>query len=293
MGSNAAYTIDVGSAGGFNSAVTLSASGNPGTASFVPNPVTPPANGTVNSALTISGAAAGSYNFNVTGTSGATNHSTPVTLVVDAAPPGAPALTSPANNAANVPAVPTFTWSAGTGASTYTIQVATDAGFTNIVATASGLTGLTWTSNVTLNTSTIYYWRVQSANACGNGPAEANDAFSPVFIFTTVAAPGDCGPGTTANILFTDGFEAGIGGWTSSGTGNTWAISTNAPYVHSGAQAMHATDPAVVSDQRLVSPPVALPSGQNPVVLKFWNFQTLEDQTRRLLRRRDRGGFQR
>ena len=274
VGSNANYTIGVGSASGFNSAVTLSAAGNPGTAGFVPNPVTPPANGSVNSALTISGAPAGSYNFNVTGTSGAINHSTPLTLVVDAAPPGAPALTAPANNATNVATLPTFTWSAGAGASTYAIQVATDAGFTNIVASASGLTGLTWTSNVTLNTSTTHYWRVQSANACGNDAAAASEAFSPVFTFSTVAAPGDCGPGTTANTLYQYGFEAGASGWTSGGTGDTWALSTANP--HTGASHYHANDPAAVSDQRLVSPAVALPSGQNPVVLKFWHVPNLE-----------------
>ena len=159
------------------------------------------------------------------------------------------------------------------GASSYRIQVATDAGFTNIVASASGLASPTWTSNAALNTNTRHYWRIRAANSCGVGVA------SSVFSFTTVAALGDCTAGATPNIVFADGFEAGIGGWTSSGTGNTWAISTNASYVHSGAQAMHATNPAAISDQRLVSPPVTLPGAQNPVVLKFWNFQTLEDRT--------------
>ena len=36
------------------------------------------------------------------------------------------------------------------------------------------------------------------------------------------------------------------------------------------------TDPATVTDQRLVSPAVALPTGQNPVVLKFWHVPNLE-----------------
>ena len=141
--------------------------------------------------------------------------------------------------------------------------------FTNVVASASGLANPTWTSNVALNTSTTYYWRVWAGNACGTG------VYSSVFSFTTVAAPGDCGPGTTANILFTDGFEAGIGGWTHSGTGDTWAIATTNP--HSGVSHVHANDPASVSDQRLISPPVTLPTGQNPVVLKFWHVPNLEN----------------
>ena len=109
-----------------------------------------------------------------------------------------------------MPALPTFTWSAGTDASTYTIQVATDAGFTNIVASASGLAALTWTSNVTLNTSTnLSLAGVQSANACGSDSVEASEAFSSGLTFSTVAAPGDCGPNTAANILYQYGFEAG------------------------------------------------------------------------------------
>jgi len=44
-GDNAQYTVTVGSIGGFTSAVTLSASGQPAgaTTSFSVNPVTPPA----------------------------------------------------------------------------------------------------------------------------------------------------------------------------------------------------------------------------------------------------------
>ena len=265
VGSNATYAVTVGSISGYNSPVTLSASGNPGTAGFTVNPVTPPGAST----LTISGAAAGAYNFNVVGTAAGPNvHQTPVALTVHSAAPAAPVLTAPADGATNVAAMPTFTWGAASGAVSYAIQVATDAGFTNIVASATGLTGTSWTSNVTLNTSTAYYWRVQAANACGAS------SYSDVFSFTTVAAPGDCGPGTTPNILFADGFEAGIGGWTSSGTGNTWAIATSNP--HSGVQHVHANDPAAISDQRLASPAVALPVGQNPVVLKFWHLPNME-----------------
>ena len=76
-----------------------------------------------------------------------------------------------------MPATPTFTWNAAAGAATYSIQVATDAGFTNVVASASGLTGTTW-SGASLNTNTMYYWRVQATNACGTG------TYSSVFNFS-------------------------------------------------------------------------------------------------------------
>ncbi|MFZ2358388.1 MAG: hypothetical protein WA040_03520, partial [Anaerolineae bacterium] len=165
---NATYTVATAAVGGFSGNVTLSAVGNPGTASFTPNPVTPPGNST----LTISGAPVGSYNFAVYGTSVLTPtlvQSKTVALEVVAAAPGAPTLLTPANGALNVPAAPTFTWNAAPGAASYSIQVATDAGFSTVVASASGLVAPTWTSNVTLNTSTLYYWRVQANNACGVG----------------------------------------------------------------------------------------------------------------------------
>jgi hypothetical protein len=164
--------------------------------------------------------------------------------------------------------VPTFTWSAVSGASSYSIQVATDAGFTTVVASASGLASPSWTSNVTLNTGTTHYWRVLATNACGTS------VYSSVFSFTTVAAPGDCAAGSTANILYRYGFEAGAGGWTHSGTGDSWAIAATNP--HSGTSHYHANDPAIVSDQRLASPAVALPAGEDPVALKFWHVPNLE-----------------
>ena len=270
--SDAVYTVNVGSILGFNDPVTLSAVGNPAgtTANFSVNPVIPAGSSTLTIGNT-GAAAAGSYSIDVIGMAPTSTHTSTVGLNVFTAAPAAPTLLTPANGALNVPAAPTFTWNAAAQASSYSIQVATDAGFSNIVASASGLSGTSWVSNVTLNTSTTYYWRVWAANSCGTG------AYSATWSFTTVAAPGDCTPGTTPNILFSDGFESGIGGWTTpAGVGvNTWAISSLLP--HAGAQHVRGVDPASVTDQRLVSPAIALPTGQNPVVLKFWHVPNLEN----------------
>jgi subtilisin family serine protease len=270
--SNAVYNIAVGSTLGYNDPVTLSASGHPGgtTASFSVNPVTP-AGASVLTIGNTGAAAPGSYSIDVVGVAVTSTHTATVGLNVFTAAPAGPTLLTPANGALNVPATPTFTWNAVAQAASYSIQVATDAGFSNIVASATGVAGTSWVSNVALNTSTTHYWRVWADNACGAG------AFSATWSFTTVAAPGDCSPGTTPRVLFTDGFEAGIGGWTTpAGVGvNTWAISTAGP--HSGVQHMRGTDPSAISDQRLVSPVVALPTGENPVVLKFWHKPNLEN----------------
>ncbi|MCB1567764.1 MAG: hypothetical protein KDI69_02950, partial [Xanthomonadales bacterium] len=154
---------------------------------------------------------------------------------------------------------------------TYSIEVASDVGFGTIVASASGLTGTSWTSNVTLNTSSTYYWRVWADNLCGTGSQSAINSFS------TVAAPGDCGIGTSPKQVHSTTFESGLSGWAqgSGGSGNTWAIATAAP--HAGAQHVHADNTASVTDQRLVSPAIALPTGEDPVVLKFWHVPNNEN----------------
>jgi subtilase family serine protease len=89
QGASGTSTITVTSTGGFNSATTLSASGLPTgvTAAFSTNPVTPPANGSATSILTLtasSTATVGAATVTITGTSGSTSHSTTITLTVNA-----------------------------------------------------------------------------------------------------------------------------------------------------------------------------------------------------------------
>jgi subtilase family serine protease len=89
QGSSGTSTITVTSTGGFNSATTLSASGLPSgvTATFSTNPVTPPANGSATSTLTLtasSSATVGTATVTITGTSGSTSHSATISLTVKA-----------------------------------------------------------------------------------------------------------------------------------------------------------------------------------------------------------------
>jgi uncharacterized membrane protein len=91
QGSNGTSTITITSLNGFNSATTLSATGLPSgvTGAFSTNPVTPPANGTANSTLTLtasSSATTGTATVTVTGVSGSTTHSTTITLTVNPPP---------------------------------------------------------------------------------------------------------------------------------------------------------------------------------------------------------------
>jgi hypothetical protein len=90
QGSNGTSTITITSLNGFNAATSLSASGLPSgvTAAFSTNPVTPPANGSATSTLTLtasSSATTGTATVTITGTSGATTHTTTISLTVNTA----------------------------------------------------------------------------------------------------------------------------------------------------------------------------------------------------------------
>jgi subtilase family serine protease len=92
--SSGTSTITVTSTNSFNSAVTLAASGLPTgvTAAFSTNPVTPPANGSVNSTLTLtasSTATTGTATVTITGTSGTLSHTATIALTVTAPSGGA------------------------------------------------------------------------------------------------------------------------------------------------------------------------------------------------------------
>jgi hypothetical protein len=266
----ATFTVNVGYIG----SMAMSAAGNPAgtTATFSPNPV----NGPGSSTLTVGNTAAaapGTYSIDIIGTYSSGSQTNSVQLNVANQPGGVTTLLTPANNAINVTPTPTFTWSAASQAASYRFDVATDAGFTNIVHSAAGLTGASYVLPLTLNTSVRYYWRVYADNACGTaGP-------SATWSFTTLAAPGDCTLGTLPNALLSEGFEGGANGWTlgSGSAANTWALwSSN---VHSGQYAYHAAGSSTVSDQRLVSPAIALPTGESPLTLKFWNRQVMEPRS--------------
>jgi subtilase family serine protease len=89
QGASGTSTITITSTGGFNSATTLSATGLPAgvTAAFSTNPVTPAANGSATSTLTLTASASatvGAATVTITGTSGSTTHSTTIALTVNA-----------------------------------------------------------------------------------------------------------------------------------------------------------------------------------------------------------------
>ncbi len=268
---NAEVAIDVLQFSGFTEPVTLATGSLPAGlfAEFSVNPVSPPGA----SDLTFSGTGGvipGSYDIGVTGTSNpsAIVHDAEITLEIFNAVAGQPALVDPANGALNQPLRTVFSWDAATQAAFYTLEVDDDPGFGSPAVVESGISEITFTLATDLMSNTVYYWRVTAENTCGTGAA------SPVFTFTTVALPGDCGIGTVPVVHFTEDFESGSTGWTHGGTGDTWALS--GVRVHGGAFSYHATDVDTTSDQWLESPDMVLPSVA-PVTLQFWNWQEMEE----------------
>ena len=186
-----------------------------------------------------------------------------------------------ADGAGNQPYQPVLTWQAVGAGGTYTVEVASDAAFAGIVETASGLTATTYTLTGTLNSNTIYYWRVRAGNACGTG------GFSAPRSFTTLPAPGDCGAGFTAVPVFTDRFRE----WRS-GMGAQRPGRQLGPFgrgTHGGASSFHANNPGTDSDQVLVTPALTLPERNPPPGPEVLALPVHREPCRRLLRRRGAG----
>ncbi|MBY6203366.1 S8 family serine peptidase [Halomonas denitrificans] len=254
---------------GFDDPVTLNTSGLPGgvTGSFDTNPVVPSGVSTLTVAFG-GGSAPGTTTAAVEGTSTTGTKSLPLVLNTFDAVPAAPGLVSPGDGAVNTLPVQTFEWTAVAQGLDYRLEVATDPGFSNVV---HDVTTRDTSVELALDSSTFYYWRVTVDNACGS-------AVSTTYSFNTQPEPGDCPIGSATLEVWSDDMESGANGWTmgSGSIQNTWQQS--GANVHGGAFAWNAENLATISDQRLVSPPIALPgSDRLPLTLRFWNHQELED----------------
>lgn len=171
------------------------------------------------------------------------------------------------------------------------MEIDDDANFMSIDYSAT-LTETQHTIEDTLNTSTIYYWRVRVNNACG-------DNISPVFSFSTEAAPGDCPIGVSqldlvdydfeaVDLIYASGFEDstppmpgdnGMQGWMVEALEGDQTWNLQAAVVGSGAQAFNSTNLSTTSDNVLTSPIMSVPSGTGPYTLRFWNQQSLESRS--------------
>ncbi|GAB4251726.1 MAG: hypothetical protein Kow0027_15900 [Saprospiraceae bacterium] len=157
--------VDVGSC--FTSdGVTISVVGLPANAdmTFSQNPVLP--DGETTWTLTLEGVDPGQYTIHLLGDDGVHAVADSFTVEVLGIPVAGNLLSPAATEVLEGPEY-TFTWEAGSGAATYTLQVATDEAFSNTVF-EENLTGTTLTTSFPLHDhGQSFFWRVVFANACG------------------------------------------------------------------------------------------------------------------------------
>jgi hypothetical protein len=175
----AVFDVEVGSVLGFASQVTLAAGSLPAGvgAGLDPGSLTPP--GASQLTLDVAGAAVpGTYGVELAATGGGLARAVALGLTVADAVPAPPALVEPPDGAEEVPAVPVFRWDPSAQAASYLLEVATDAGFADIVYSAAESAGEHLPHGFALAPGRRYYWRVRGGNACGDGGFSAVHSFS-------------------------------------------------------------------------------------------------------------------
>ena len=199
-------TVDLTERNGYAGNVTLTVNGLPAgaSASFVTNPVAVPGN--TDLSISTSGLAPGTYPVTVSGTDGSLVKDRPLDLEIANVIPGQPTLALPADTAVDVSRAPVLEWGVASQGFGYEVEIATDAGFGNVVYTRA-TTATTAFVDPPLAPLTTYYWRARAANGCGAGLDSA------VFSFTTLDIPpillvDDDDNGPDVRTAYTDALDA-------------------------------------------------------------------------------------
>ncbi|MBK9295249.1 MAG: hypothetical protein IPM57_12560 [Oligoflexia bacterium] len=134
--------VTLASISGYANPVTLSASGEPtgATVTFGANPVTPD-NATTVTLSTLAGADPGAYPITITGTDGVPDQGDGCGTVVGGCGSRHGDVDCSGEYGRRSIRDPTFTWNADATAVAYTVEIATDAGFTNIIYSAENQRG--------------------------------------------------------------------------------------------------------------------------------------------------------
>ncbi len=178
QGSTVVYSINYTAFAGFVGTTSFNSTGSPTGSTVVFNPPTIIGSGTVlMTVTTLNSSPTGLANILVTATSGATTKSAPfyLNLFNSNFPPML--LQSPTDNADLQQTFLTLSWTNNPSATSYDVQVATDANFTNIISSGNVTNTSYSISNLTVFTD--YYWRVLPKNVSCSG------SYSNAFKFTT------------------------------------------------------------------------------------------------------------
>ena len=173
------YTLNYVATGGNTDSTNFSVTNLPSGATASFNPTSLSTDGSTLLTLNnLSSLPTGNYTITVTGT-GVTTNSISVNLNVDGAIPTTPSLVSPANGATETLISLNLDWNPITGATSYTVEMATNTTFT-----ANYTSNIVTSDNFNtpeLTSSTQYFWRVKSTNSCGES------SYSTIRSFTTAS----------------------------------------------------------------------------------------------------------
>jgi phospholipase C len=274
-GSSGTSSITAAVAGGFDSAIALSASGLPTgvTASFSPTSIAKPGSGSSTLTLTASSSAAvGTYTVTVTGTGGGLTQTTTVSLVVSTG--GTPSFTLTPN--------PTSLSVKPGSSGTSTITAAISGGFDSAIAlSASGMpTGVTasfsptsipapgsGSSSLILVASSSAVAGTYTINVIGTG---AGGVVANTTVSLTIS-------GASTNLITNGGFETGnFTGWTKGGA-DTPEVST--AQVESGKYSalLGRTAAPEVNGNSYIIQKIAIPSSATKVTLNFYYWPATND----------------
>ncbi len=274
-GASATTSITTAIAGGFDSAIALSASGMPAsvTASFSPTSIATPGSGSSTLTLTASSSAAvGTYAITVTGTGGGLTHTTTVSLTVSTG--GTPSFTLTPN--------PTSLTVQPGSSGTSSITAAISGGFDSAIAlSASGMpSGVTasfsptsiaapgsGSSTLILAASSSTVFGTYTINVIGTGAAG-------VVANTTVSLTI---PGASTNLIVNGGFETGnFNGWTIGGA-DTPTVTT--AQVDSGKYSalLGQTAAPEVNGNSYIYQTITIPKTATKVTLNFYYWPATND----------------
>ena len=172
--SSASFTFSYASLAGFSGTTSFAATGAPAGATLAFSPTTANANGTVTLTIGNLNGISGNFSILVNATSGTISRSVPFYLFLGL---GNPTLLTPTNNAATQNTSLPLNWTNESNATSYDVQIATDANFANIISSGNTTSN---SYNVTgLAQATSYFWRVAPKNSSCTG------LYGAAFKFTT------------------------------------------------------------------------------------------------------------
>lgn len=120
------------------------------------------------------------WRVNATNEGGTCGWSVTGTFTTIVSVPETPVLLLPEEDSEKEEIDQTFSWSTVTGAALYSIIIATDSSFDNLVLDSNDISDTTITIKGLVN-DTKYYWKVRAANEGGNGPWSAQRSFSTII----------------------------------------------------------------------------------------------------------------